>query len=488
MAKDILARALAVTNGAANVNALTTRVDGHDTAIAGKANQADLDATNAQLAEKVNQSEFKSKIQSPKSITISSIGAVSSFVTFVDDDGYTKHYTDIAPLLESKGFRGVTAVITGAINTANKMTGAQLRDLQSRGHEIASHSHDHLAFDSLTSDELDYQCKKSRDTLIDLGIQINNMVYAFGQTGGAEGRRIVKKYYKTGITTNTTGNTTQNSDLKNEFELYRVQADTETLDNLKARIDDCKANNTWLIFMIHSSSMAPSQLVVLSDLMDYINSQGVTVGTINDALNKFGNSVSIGGKKYIKILGDGDVYSNAIGTVFKNKSEGYNIDLSTPIKFFEKDKFTYSSFFVGNGVNFPGSGEGVLETFHCSVMAKSYQKWTPYNSNNFYIRKWTGTIEVGSWDNWRSNYKSTVLTGETFAANETKTYTIDLSDMGPDISTSTGVLATCRNGTIDNFSYSVRISNATTAVLRMTNVKANQIIMPNADWDIRLFR
>ncbi|MFP3471347.1 polysaccharide deacetylase family protein, partial [Micrococcus sp. SIMBA_144] len=78
------------------------------------------------------------------------------------------------------------------------MTQEQTNELQSKGHEIASHTHDHLMFSALTPDEIEYQCKQSKELLTGMGFRVENLIYPGGNLGGDAGLERIKKYYKSG--------------------------------------------------------------------------------------------------------------------------------------------------------------------------------------------------------------------------------------------------------------------------------------------------
>ena len=61
------------------------------------------------------------------------------------DDGGVSYYTLVADRLEARGWRGHCFVSTDAIGTRGFLTASQLRELDTRGHVIGSHSASHPA-------------------------------------------------------------------------------------------------------------------------------------------------------------------------------------------------------------------------------------------------------------------------------------------------------------------------------------------------------
>lgn len=80
-----------------------------------------------------------------------------------------------------------------------------------------------------------------------------------------------------------------------------------------------------------------------------------------------------------------------IGGDIERINEG--IEFGTSIEAFPRDKLTLSYITDSNpSVNqFPTGNGGVLETFHGANNVYSYQRFKPYNSNQLYQRRWTGS-------------------------------------------------------------------------------------------------
>lgn len=367
------------------------------------------DLLKNRLDENVTQSEVKSNLPTPKSLTLSANGDNRRpFITFVDDDGFSQYYDYIAPTLEAKGFVGCPAIITSTTGTSGRMSKEQLRELQGRGHEILSHTQDHLRFSTLTLDQIEYQCKTSKETLIGWDLNVETIIYPGGDTGGALGMERIKKYYRSGWRSSSSLGNEQHRVFKDSFTPYRVDIDWNTLSHLKEQVDICKAEGNWLVFTTHANIQDATRKQRFADIVEYIASQNVEVGTIKQGLDIFGNTIDVGSdsKKYFKILADGDAYSNAVGSVFKSRLEGYDIDENTPPGYFEEEKITYSHFRNEDksAVNFPESHMGILETFVSRVSpSDGYQIWKPRNSISVYKRGQLGTIIEGHWGEWTTS-------------------------------------------------------------------------------------
>lgn len=60
------------------------------------------------------------------------------------DDGYKDNYTDMLPIMESRGMKATVFMVTNDIGLPGYLTWDMLRDMQNRGIEIGSHTANHL--------------------------------------------------------------------------------------------------------------------------------------------------------------------------------------------------------------------------------------------------------------------------------------------------------------------------------------------------------
>lgn len=97
----------------------------------------------------------------PGSFDNISAGTGRSFVlTF--DDATIDHIETAAPLLESNNVRGIFFIPTAKLGKPGRLTRAQMTGLSQRGHEIGSHSHEHLRLDRMPQAEIRTQLENSR--------------------------------------------------------------------------------------------------------------------------------------------------------------------------------------------------------------------------------------------------------------------------------------------------------------------------------------
>ena len=85
------------------------------------------------------------------------------------DDGGVSYYTLVADRLEARGWRGHCFVSTDAIGTRGFLSASQLRELDTRGHVIGTHSASHPArFSACEPDRMREEWSRSRKVLEDL--------------------------------------------------------------------------------------------------------------------------------------------------------------------------------------------------------------------------------------------------------------------------------------------------------------------------------
>lgn len=203
--------------------------------------------------------------------------SASAMVSFTFDDGLTSAATQALPTLSKYGLTGTDYVITRCVgmsaipntcraNTdASYMTWAQIKQLQSAGWEIGSHTvtHPYLASSDatdgqpnvLTPTQVTQELTQSKAALAAQGIVANAFSTPYGDYTSATLAQIAKVY------TSHRGFADVNSNIwpYNDYLLndYPVQAGV-TVAQVKARIDTAIANKEWLILTMHDIKVTPS--------------------------------------------------------------------------------------------------------------------------------------------------------------------------------------------------------------------------------------
>jgi peptidoglycan/xylan/chitin deacetylase (PgdA/CDA1 family) len=353
-----------------------------------------VEGFTASLADKVELAKMNKSLINPPARN------VQALVSFVLDDGTLEDYTKIFPLFNTKGVPGVSAVISSRIGTPNYMPHEQIKEMEDRGWEIASHSVNHPNFETVTDEQAKYEINESSTQLRAMGYDVKNIVYPFGSVTKAQ-KKYVSSRYNTGVDTRGGVNIAP-MDL---WALKRValgsyfdsaEAYYKSYQYYQDKVDDAIAKQGWLIFMLHPA--APdhdaTQQQYLSDIIDYIQINNVKVVTLEQGLELNGSLVHTGNTN----LGDADDYfvvtpnGRPHSSYFKGQSiTVYDTDSNTaPTEILAKypDMTITKSIVLLDGMTgLPEVQAGTLITY-VPVRATDtmYQLWYPYLKANVYIR------------------------------------------------------------------------------------------------------
>lgn len=156
-------------------------------------------------------------------------------VVFSFDDGGDSFYNEIAPVLEYKEQNGIFFISTKYIDTPYFLTKTQIKELDERGHVIASHSHTHPGVISgLSYNEIVKEWKLSKRILEEI---VGHTVTVASVPGGAVSNDVIRAAAEAGYKTLYTSEPT--TEIRNEFGVevigrYTVSRDTtiEILDKI----------------------------------------------------------------------------------------------------------------------------------------------------------------------------------------------------------------------------------------------------------------
>ena len=215
-------------------------------------------------------------------------------VTFINDDGWQEDYNKLVAISEKHQVPFVSALFNGS--TMEEWHELYLQN--ELGWEFASHPKNTALAELETEEDIENAMIETNEYLTNRGLIYHNLVYPYG-SHDERVRRIAKKYYRCACTTDSNG---LNKDVVSSFTLFRYPLgyggteQTNTLANLKAKVDEAVTNNSWLIFMLHPQMSAHTDAItqMIDDLITYIKSIGVDILTLNDGYNIFGNALECG--------------------------------------------------------------------------------------------------------------------------------------------------------------------------------------------------
>ena len=257
----------------------------------------------------------------------------------------------------------------------------------------------------------------------------------------------------------------------NTYYMYRIgqgsyfdpqaegEPSTNTFEYLKTKVDEAVSKNAWIIFKLHcgASEHTEAQQVILEQLVQYVKSLNLEVVTMKEGMKTFKNIVDAGDidgsfpKHNVRIspLGDFDSYD-----VPSYLDQTDNVNFSTPISYFKKNKVTITTIATANATGFPENRGGTLLTYYIKDTSFPYQEYIFANKLGKYIRFWDKSTNAwGKFIQINSNILQLLpntVTGSTlpteFENQKMSVCVLSNNTVGMP-TTSGGVLETYRNGT-----------------------------------------
>lgn len=230
--------------------------------------------SNLQLTQLANQ---KDVISNPPMLTLT------------DDDGNVKFYTDLLPLIESRGVPITSCVIPYRADNPSQfpyhMTWEQIEDANRRGADIISHSYDHMTWDIMqnkTEQEIWLNYQKARNTLESHGCMGGQYMAYSGATSLHEvarnaGKKACRCAYGQGEQINYRGTIDPYNIMR-----YRLQREEYDLDpeKIKPLVDKCLTEGGWMVWIFHTSETVwttKNGLSAITECIDYAISQGLPI-------------------------------------------------------------------------------------------------------------------------------------------------------------------------------------------------------------------
>jgi peptidoglycan/xylan/chitin deacetylase (PgdA/CDA1 family) len=105
------------------------------------------------------------------------------------DDGYESQYSNAKPILDNYGFKATFSIVCNYVGNGNRMTWGEIKSLQHEGHDIASHTMNHLDLSKLPPQKVEYEVAQSKQCLLDQGINPKSFAYPFN--GGSDDPSVI---------------------------------------------------------------------------------------------------------------------------------------------------------------------------------------------------------------------------------------------------------------------------------------------------------
>jgi len=238
-------------------------------------------------------------------------------ICFTDDDGHKNVMTKILPIIQRYNVPFTFAICSTLPNTwqFTHLTYTQMHELVDEYNcELMGHGQYPLVGTAtdlpveMTPAEIEAELRDTKLYLEQHGFTVNGYAYPYGRSNETV-RELTAKYYKWGAKGNdSTQHIRTNINCVPSFYINRVSfpsgdlkdtqtdlyPDTTSLAYLKGMVDECVANNGWLIFVTHAFYMTSAQETMLGELIEYIQSLNVDTVTMSDAFEIFGNAYEAG--------------------------------------------------------------------------------------------------------------------------------------------------------------------------------------------------
>jgi peptidoglycan/xylan/chitin deacetylase (PgdA/CDA1 family) len=226
--------------------------------------------------------------------------AENGTVSIAFDDSIQSQYDYAYPLLKARSMVGTFNVITSMLRDvsgdARALSVAELKEMQSYGCEIASHSETHPDFLYISDARIIKECTDSKQALQSYGFTVNNFVYPYGDTN-AHVDSIVSQYYRSGRSSYV-GPYVMNA--TTQFRVQGAAGEPGGLSKVQSIIDQVYATKGWAIIFFHNivPNPNPSDLFSISvqsftAFLDYLTLKGVKTVTVNHALDMGSRDVDI---------------------------------------------------------------------------------------------------------------------------------------------------------------------------------------------------
>lgn len=344
---------------------------------------------------------------------------------WIDDDGREEVYTYLYPWAVENNVPVTSALVTQNLSGVEEhVTYEQMQEMYESGMvTFGSHTRGHVRLSELSSAELEYQIKGSKEDIESYGVPCDIMVYPYGSITD-EGLDIVRENYDFGVVaggaTNSAGVHIQNRVNYSPISTYRVtriaidsSMDDAEIDFIKEQIDEACENNGLVIFMSHVGHEmgvgADEDIEIYTEIVEYIRDKGYDIEPVLDVLNRFKNPVEIGRWSsenpdgYFVVGADGTVNMDSInGQVITevNKYTGATLPDDYPQN---QITSTYLSAPSAFKEGLPVATRGLLTAYMTG--SGGYRIFMPSISPEIYlqIRK-SGTNEWKAWVNLNDNY------------------------------------------------------------------------------------
>ena len=110
------------------------------------------------------------------------------------DDGWESQYINAKKILDLYNFKATFYIVCNYVGDENRMTWSQIKDLDKEGHDIGSHTMNHVKLTQVSKKEMKKEIKDSKKCLSKKGISVNSFSYPFND--GDDDYKVIKTISK----------------------------------------------------------------------------------------------------------------------------------------------------------------------------------------------------------------------------------------------------------------------------------------------------
>lgn len=212
-----------------------------------------------------------------------------AMVSLVFDDGWKTAYNEALPILEAAGFKSTQYIVTETYkeNFEGFMTGEDILDLASRGHEIGAHTRTHIDLTTVSPSRLLEEVAGSRQDLLDLGVPL---VSTFAYPYGSYNDKIIAAVKNAGF--KAARSIIEGLNFASGLDPYLLKWQgpevTTAVSQMKSWIDEAIDQKGWLILSFHEINNLGTQYSTppadLAAVVDYLKKKGIKVVTVAEGL------------------------------------------------------------------------------------------------------------------------------------------------------------------------------------------------------------
>lgn len=346
---------------------------------------SDAEVVQARGDESTLNSRFELNEDMVVPIANSKTNYSGPIITIIDDDAELDFRTVWNPILND--FPDVkigVAVIKSYTLNGRGLPLEELLELQNNGHDLISHTTNHVASYEITPEEADKDYRESQNWMKKNGMKAADyLVYPGGLSPNfVDIKNVARKYFRYAVSTEAAGDIATSP--VDNWCVARANGDKRSLLEMKKLADSIKNTNDWLLIMTHSHILKSSGSQKMRDFIEYTQNIGIPIMKFTDAVKIKGNAIAIGEKTDKKSL-----FVGLDGSQHTIKDKKYLME--TPLNEYESEHTTVMLNYLED--TFLKKG-GTMQVFKTEDLSYGYSTFKPINKDVTFTRTWNNSTKT----------------------------------------------------------------------------------------------